>query len=282
PFDLLPPRQAMPKAAQAAERSLELDETNAEAHAALALVRHHYQWDWAGAESSYKRAVGLNPNYASAHLWLSWLLLALNRQEDAWCEIDRALAIVQETDPHRLVAVRATRAAAHYFARDYEHAAEECEAALELNPDYFMLHYILGRTYARLGRHSKALGQLKLHSARVGKMSLMDADAGLALAVTGRAEEAKKIIAALKTVAQKRYVPATYFGMLYAGLGEKDEALKWLEKAYDERADGLTWLNVDPMLDGLRSDPRFQKLVERIGLQNSSKKAPYTRQAGHQ
>ena len=104
----------------------------------------------------------------------------------------------------------------------------------------------------------------------------MDAGAGLALAVTGRRKEARKIIAALKTAAQKRYIPATYFGMLYAGLGEKDEALKWLEKAYDERADGLTWLNVDPMLDGLRSDPRFQKLVERIGLQNSSKKAPYS------
>ena len=266
PFDLLPPRQAMSKAEHAAQRSLELDETNAEAHVALALVRHHYQWDWAGAESSYKKAIELNPSYASAHLWFSWLLLAVDRRKDAWNEIDRALAVVQDTDPHRLVAVQATRAAAHYFARDYQRAAEECERALELNPDYFMLHYILGRAYARLGRHAKAIGQLKLQTAQIGRIPLMDAGAGLALAVTGRKEEARKIIAALKAAAQKRYVPATYFGMLYAGLGEKSEALNWLEKAYEERADGLTWLNVDPMLDDLRPDPRFQELVKRIGL----------------
>jgi len=266
PFDLLPPRQAMSKAERAAQRSLELDETNAEAHVALALVRHHYQWDWAGAESSYKKAIELNPSYASAHLWFSWLLLAVDRRKDAWNEIDRALAVVQDTDPHRLVAVQATRAAAHYFARDYQRAAEECERALELNPDYFMLHYILGRAYARLGRHAKAIGQLKLQTAQIGRIPLMDAGAGLALAVTGRKEEARKIIAALKAAAQKRYVPATYFGMLYAGLGEKSEALNWLEKAYEERADGLTWLNVDPMLDDLRPDPRFQELVKRIGL----------------
>lgn len=270
PFDLLPPKQVMPKAEQAAQRSLELDESNAEAHTALALVRHHYRWDWAGAENSYRTAVELNPSYASAHLWFSWLLLALDRQKDAWDEIDRALAVVQETDPHRLVAVQATRAAAHYFARNYERAAEECEGALELNPDYFMLHYILGRAYARMGRHAKAIGQLKLQSARVGQIPLMDAGAGLALAVTGRKEEARKIIAALNTAAQKRYVPATYFGMLYAGLGEKNEALTWLEKAYEERADGLTWLNVDPMLDDLRPDPRFQQLLRRIGLAKST------------
>jgi TolB-like protein len=266
PFDLLPPRQAMPKAEEAAQRSLQLDDRNVEAHAALALVRHHYQWDWAGAESSYKKAIELNPSYASAHLWFSWLLLALDRQREASQEINRALAVVQETDPHRLVAVRATRAAAYYFARDYERAAEECETALELNPDYFMLHYILGRAYARLGRHAAAIGQLKLQSLPIGQIPLIDAGVGLALAVTGRSEEAKKIIAALKAAAQKRYIPATYFGMLYAGLGEKDEALNWLEKAYEERADGLTWLNVDPMLDDLRPDPRFQKLVRRIGL----------------
>jgi TolB-like protein/Flp pilus assembly protein TadD len=270
PFDLLPPKQAMPKAEQAAQRALELDEHNAEAHAALALVRHHYQWDWAGAESSYKKAVQLNPSYASAHLWFSWLLLALDRRKDAWNEIDRALAVVQETDPHRLVAVQATRAAAHYFARDYQRAAEECERALELNPEYFMLHYILARSHARLGRHAKAIGQLKLQSAPVGQIPLMDAGAGLALAITGRKEEARQIIAGLKTAAQKRYVPATYFGMLYAGVGEKSEALNWLEKAYDERSDGLTWLKVDPMLDDLRADPRFQKLLQRIGLLKST------------
>jgi TolB-like protein/Flp pilus assembly protein TadD len=266
PFDLLPPHEAMPKAEAAARKSLELDEGLAEAHAALALVHHHYHWNWKDAEEAYRRAIELNPGYAAAHLWYSWLLLALGRREDALEEIERTTLIVQETDPRRLVAVHATRALSHYFGREFERAVEECEKALQLDPEHFMLHFILGRAYRRLGKGAKAIAQLKEARKSYGESPLIDAVLGMAYAVSGQKEQALKVIDAFKAAARKRYIPPTYFGMLYAGLGDKDRCLEWLEQAYRERADLLTWLNVEPMMDDVRVDPRFQDLIRRIGL----------------
>lgn len=266
PFDLLPPHQAMPKAEAAARKSLALDEGLAEAHAALALVHHHYHWNWKEAERSYRRAIELNPAYAAAHLWYSWLLLALDRYDEAMDEIERTLRIVEETDPHRLVAVHATRAQAYYFSRQFERAVEECEKALQLDPSHFMLHYILGRAYRRLGDSAKAIAQLKAAAKSSGEIPLVDAVLGLAYAVSGRREQAQRVVEAFTAGARKRYIPPTYFGILYAGLGDKDQALAWLEKAFEERAGLLTWVNVEPMMDDVRSDPRFQDLIHRIGL----------------
>jgi TolB-like protein/Flp pilus assembly protein TadD len=266
PFDLLPPHDAMPKAEAAARRSLELDEGLAEAHAALALVHHHFHWNWKDAEAAYRRAIELNPGYAAAHLWYSWLLLALGRREDALEEIERTMRIVQETDPHRLVAVHATRAQAYYFGRDFARAVEECEKALQLDPGHFMLHYILGRAYRRLGQGAKAIAQLQQARKSPGEIPLIEAVLGLAYAVSGQKDEAMKVIEVFAAAERKRYIPPTYFGMLYAGLGDKDRCLEWLEKAFAERADLLTWINVEPMMDDVRTDPRFQDLIRRIGL----------------
>ncbi|MCU1221358.1 MAG: hypothetical protein JWN42_2555 [Candidatus Angelobacter sp.] len=266
PFDLLPPHEAMPKAENAARKALELDSSFAEAHTALALVNHHYHWKWKEAEAGYEQAIELNPDHADTHLWYSWMLLALGRRDAAFDEIEQTMSIVQETDPHRLVAVHTTRAAAYYFGREYQRAVDECEKAKQLDPGYFMLHFIAGRAYMRLNEHSKAIAHLKQARTETGEMPLMDAALGLAYAVSGRKAETTKLAEALKSAAKKRYIPPTYFGMLFAGLGDKDKAMMWLEKAYEDRADGLTWLNVEPMLDEVRSDPRFQELIRRIGL----------------
>jgi len=266
PFDLLPPHHAMPKAEEAARKSLQLDEGLAEAHAALALVNHHYHWKWNEAEASYRRAIELNPGYDAAHLWFSWLLLALDRRQEAIQEIELTGRIVQETDPHRLVAVHATRAQAYYFGREFDRAIEECDKALQLDSGHFMLHYILGRAYRRLGQGAKAIAQLKAARQSSGDIPLVEAVLGLAYAVNGQKEQAQKVVDSFKTAASKRYIPPTYFGILFAGLGDKDQALAWLEKAFQERADLLTWLNVEPMMDDVRSDPRFQDLIRRIGL----------------
>jgi TolB-like protein len=266
PFDLLPPREAMPKAEKAARKSLELDNAFAEAHTALALVNHHYHWKWEEAAAGYELAIELNPDHADTHLWYSWLLLALGRRDAAFDEIEQTMSIVQETDPHRLVAVHTTRAAAYYFGREYQRAVDECEKAKQLDPEYFMLHFIAGRAYMRLNEHAKAIAHLKQARTETGEMPLMDAALGLAYAVSGKKAETMKVAEAFKSAAKKRYIPPTYFGMLFAGLGDKDKAMMWLEKAYDDRADGLTWLNVEPMLDDVRSDPRFQDLIRRIGL----------------
>ena len=268
PFDLLPPHEAMPKAEKAARKALELDSSFAEAHTALALVDHHYHWKWKEAQAGYEQAIELNPDHADTHLWYSWMLLALGRRDAAFDEIEQTMSIVQETDPHRLVAVHTTRAAAYYFGREYQRAVEECEKAKQLDPEYFMLHFIAGRAYMRLNEHAKAIAHLKQARTDTGEMPLMDAALGLAYAVSGKKAETMKLAEAFKSAAKKRYIPPTYFGMLFAGLGDKDKALLWLEKAYEERADGLTWLNVEPMLDEVRSDPRFQALIRRIGLTN--------------
>jgi TolB-like protein len=266
PFDLLPPREAMPKAEKAARKALELDSAFAEAHTALALVNHHYHWKWEEAAAGYELAIELNPGHADTHLWYSWLLLALGRRDAAFDEIEQTMSIVQETDPHRLVAVHTTCAAAYYFGREYQRAVDECEKAKQLDPEYFMLHFIAGRAYMRLNEHAKAIAHLKQARTETGEMPLMDAALGLAYAVSGKKAETMKLAEAFKTATKKRYIPPTYFGMLFAGLGDKDKAMMWLEKAYDDRADGLTWLNVEPMLDEVRSDPRFQNLIRRIGL----------------
>jgi len=268
PFDFLPPREAMPKAEKAARKALELDSSFAEAHTALALVNHHYHWKWEEAAAGYELAIELNPDHADTHLWYSWLLLALGRRDAAFDEIEQTMSIVQETDPHRLVAVHTTRAAAYYFGREYQRAVEECEKAEQLDPEFFMLHFIAGRAYMRLNEHAKAIAHLKQARTETGEMPLMDAALGLAYAVSGKKAETMKLAEAFKSAAKKRYIPPTYFGMLFAGLGDKDKAMMWLEKAYDDRADGLTWLNVEPMLDEVRSDPRFQDLIRRIGLTN--------------
>jgi tetratricopeptide (TPR) repeat protein len=270
PFDALPPRQAMPKAELAARRSLELDASLAESHTALALVQHHYHWKWNEAESEYLQAVELNPGHADTHLWYSWLLLAIGRSGEAFDEIERAMRIVQETDAHRLVAVHATRAAAFYFSREFQLAVAECEKALQLDSRYFMLHYILGRCHMRLGAHAAAIAHFESAKAGGAEMPLMDAVLGLAYAVTGRRSQALQLAESFKAAAASRYIPPTYIGMIHAGLGHRDEAIVWLEKAFDERADGLIWLNVDPMLDALRDDPRFHSLVRRIGLLRDS------------
>jgi TolB-like protein len=265
PFDCLPPHEAMPKAEAAARKSLELDSSFAEAHTALALVNHHYHWKWKEAEAGYEEAIELNPDHADTHLWYSWMLLALGRRDHAFDEIEQTMGIVQETDPHRLVTVHTTRAAAYYFGREYQRAVEECEKAEQLDPEYFMLHFIAGRAHMRLNNYAKAIKHLKT-AIGTGEMPLMEAALGLAYAVSGKKGLTQKLAEQFKAAAKKRYIPPTYFGMLFAGLGDRDKALEWLEKAFQERADGLTWLNVEPMLDEVRNDPRFQDLIRRIGL----------------
>ncbi|HKW74612.1 MAG TPA: hypothetical protein VJN64_03735 [Terriglobales bacterium] len=266
PFDLKPPREAMPRAEAAARKALELDPSLAEAHTALALVQHHYHWNWSQAEAEYRRSLELNPSHAATHLWYSWLLLASRRQAEALAEIDRTLQIVQETDPRRLVAVHATRAQAYYFGRDFERALTEGEKGLQLDSSHFMLRYILGRCCMRLAQPEKAIMHFKAASSTPGEVPLVDAALGLAYAVTGDKEQTTKISDALRHTIATRYIPPTYFAMLYAGLGDRTRALMWLEKALAERADGLTWLAVEPMLDDMRDDPRFQELLRKIGL----------------
>ena len=266
PFDALPPREAMPIAAAAARQALVHDPTLPEAHAALGLVLHHYEWNWAEAEKAYQRALELNPEYTAALLRYAWLLLALGRNQDALARIARAQEIAEEIDPHLIVVVRATRAAALYFARDFARAIAECRQALSLDRNDFLLQYLLGHALLRGGQIRSGIATLLAGKRHSSEVPLMAAGAGLAQALSGHRAGATRILRALEEQRKRRYVPAIYPGILCAALGDHDRAFRWLETAFEERADGMVLLNADPMSDGLRDDPRFDALVRRVGV----------------
>jgi TolB-like protein/Tfp pilus assembly protein PilF len=266
PFDALPPRKSMPKAEAAAKKALLLDGSLAEAHSAIGLVRHHYHWDWRGAEVAYRKALELNPHYSPARLRYAWLLLALGRIEEAMAELKKAQAVALEFDPHFLVVVQATLAAAFYFSRKYDQAIGEAMKAVAMDPASPLPKYVLVRAFARKGEFPKiaeafARARQTENSSLLSTIALAHVDA-----VQGRKAEARKTLQQLKLMAKRRYVPATYFGILYAALGDSAQSFRYLDKAYQERADGLTFLNVEPLVDELREDPRFQKLVKKIRL----------------
>jgi len=265
PFDVLPPHKAMPRAAASARRALEIDPSLPEAHAALGLVLHHYEWKWAEAEQAYQRALELNPEYSAALLRYAWLLLALGRPADALARVNRAQEIAEEVDPHLVVVVRATRAAAFYFARDFDRSIAECRDAMRLDSSDFLLHFLLGRALLRKGSVRQGVAAFKARKS-LWEAPLMAAGAGLAQALAGEKAGATRILRRLKEQRKTRNVPATYLGILCAGLRDFDGAFEWFERAFEERADGLTLLNAEPMSDGMRKDPRFQDLVRRIGL----------------
>jgi len=266
PFDALPPREAMPKAAAAARKALELDASLPEAHAALGLVLHHYEWKWEEAERAYQRALELNPDYSAALLRYAWLLLARGRPADALARISRAQEIAEELDPHLLVAIRATRAAAFYYARNFDAAVGECRAALALDKHDFLLHYLLGCAQLRKGALRAGLTTFVEAKNAWRDVPLVAAGVGIAQAIAGRKKHAVAILERLEAQRKQRYIPAIYIGILCAALRDYDRAFKWLERAFEERADGLVLLNADPMVDGMRQEPRFQSLVQRLGL----------------
>jgi len=268
PFDALAPHEAMPKAAAAARRAVELDPALPEAHAALGLVQHHYEWNWTDAEKSYQRALELNPEYSAALLRYAWLMIALGRPADALSHIESAQRIAEEVDPHLIVVVRATRAAAFYFARDFERSVAECNDAIKLDPNDALLYFLLGRALLRKGAVRQGVAALTkiTRLPEWEHMPLAVTGAGMARAVAGDKAATSQILRRLKEQKKSRNIPATYLGILCAGLRDFDAAFDWFERAFEERADGLTLLNAEPMSDGMRKDPRFQKLVRRIGL----------------
>ena len=266
PWDGLSPREAMPRAKEAAQRALEIDDSLAEAYSSLAMILHRYDWDWRGAEHCYRRAIELNPNNARPHLWYAWLLMGEGRREESLAELREAEEVAKKIDPLGLVDIQATIANSLYMAREYDRAIEECRKANTLNPDYFLLHYVLGRSYAQKRMYAKALSVLRRAvNNHAGNLLLVTA-LGHTYAVSGNKAKALGMLKELKDLRKKRYVPPIYLAAIYAGLNEKDQAFEWLEKSFQERSDGMTYLKIERLFDSLHSDPRFQDLMQRVGF----------------
>jgi TolB-like protein/DNA-binding winged helix-turn-helix (wHTH) protein/Tfp pilus assembly protein PilF len=263
PGNRLPPREAMPKARAAAIRALELDETLAEAHASLGRVLAAYDWDWTSAEKEYKRAIELNPRYATAHQWYGGYLSAMGRSDEAIAERKRAL----ELEPLSLV-INFELGLAYYYARDYDHAIQQFQKTLELDQNFPPAHNFLPAAYEQKAMYSEAIAGFKssIPLTAGSESTLSKAGLGHVYGVTGRKSDARTVLGELKQTSGKEYLPATSIALIYAGLGEKDQAFAWLDKGYKQRAFQVQWIGIEPRWDSLRSDPRFKDLLHRIGL----------------
>lgn len=266
-YGLMRPREVMPKAKAAALRAVELDDHLAEAHTALASIKKNYDWDWPAAERGYQRALELNPHYATAHRVYADYLLAMGRPDEAMKEIELA----QDQDPLSLV-ICVEVAWNSYMARAYDRAIEQSLRTLEMEPLFHPASYALGLAYEQQARYAEAVAAFeRARDGSSGNPATLAA-LGHVFALMGRRQEAHRILAQLKELSARMYISPFWPAIICAGLAETDAALDWLERAYAERDVWLVWLKVDPRLDVLRADMRFQNLRWRVFLDSGTAK----------
>jgi len=257
----LPVTEGYERARMYALKALELDDSLAEAHTSLAWVQHAYDWDWDGAARSYRRAIELNPAYATAHHWYSFTLLATGQAEQALVEAHAAL----ELDPSSL-SIRRGLGWLYYYTRRYETALYHLRRAIAINPASEDSYRILGLVLTQQGAYDEAARAFQ--EAITLSPDLSYATAGLAhvLALRGRRREAEVLLAELEARARDRYVSPVAFCIVHLGLRNTDQVFQWFERAYQDRRGWLSYLKVDPMCDVVKDDPRFGEFVKRMKL----------------
>ena len=261
-YGLLSPQEAYPKARAAAIRSLELDGTLAEARVSLAFIKMVADWDWAGAEVEYRRALELAPGSAQAHYFHAYTYLTPKGQfEEAIAELKRAL----ELDPLSLI-INTNLGETLRHARRYDEAIVQLRKTLELDSRFGPAHDKLGRTYEQKGMFREAIAEFRMAMDYDPKNNQPLANLGHAYALSGQKAEARKVLAELQERSKKGFVSPGDLATVYVALGEKERAIALLEKAYEVHAFPVVFINIDRRFDSLRSEPRFQQLVRRIGL----------------
>jgi TolB-like protein/DNA-binding winged helix-turn-helix (wHTH) protein len=256
-YGLISMKESHPLAREAATRALEIDEKLGEAHASLAFILTNYYWDWGEAEKRFKRAIELNPNYAMAHNWYSQYLSFMGRTDEAIREAKRA----QELDPLSLFN-NSTIGFVLYLARQYDQAIAAAIKTLELDRNFAVAHMIIGLSYLQKKMYEESISELQKAKNHPDSRALL----GYAYAVAGKRDKARKILTELDKLSTQKYVASAPVAIICIGLGEKDQALERLEKAYDERLWEIGMLKVLPVFDPLRSDPRFTALLRRVNL----------------
>ena len=242
-------------------KALAIDETLADAHAALADFKLGYDWDWPGAEKEFRRAIELDPNQWRAHDARGTYLQSLGRFDEAVAERERS----RQLDPTSPGAI-ANVGYPLYYARRFDQALEHYRKALELDPGYSWGHLWIGQVYVQQGKYTDAIAEIKKAIALSDGNVRGIATLGHAYGVAGQRSEALKIIAELEERARQKYVSPYFIALVYVGLGDKDQAFAQLDKAYQERHPYLILIKVEPVFDVLHSDPRFADLVRRIGV----------------
>jgi TolB-like protein/DNA-binding winged helix-turn-helix (wHTH) protein/Tfp pilus assembly protein PilF len=256
----LPPLDARRRAVEAATKALEHDAASAEAYSALGYA-NHYNWEWAAAESDFKRAIELNPNYANAHNFYANYLMSRGRVDESIAAANRA----RELDPFSL-SISANRGFLLENARRYNEAIEQLRSVISMDPNHYQAHWFLSHTYAANKQFSEAIAAaekaVELSNRAPGALGML----GLVHGLAGNKPEASKIVKELLELNKSRYVTSAALVNVYIGLGDMDQTFVWLEKAYQERSNYLAYVEVFPILDPVRSDPRFADLIRRVGL----------------
>ncbi|MGH9815952.1 MAG: tetratricopeptide repeat protein [Candidatus Acidiferrales bacterium] len=257
-YNVMPAREAYPRAKAAAARALELDPAQVDARAALALIRAQYDWDRAGAEQDFKQAVAINPNSSVARHWYGISLMAWGRSDEARQQFELAL----QNDPLSN-SLPVAIGASYYHARQFEQAIKQYVRAVKARPDSAGLRFHLGRAYVQQNMLAEAVTEFETGARLTGGN---DGDASLAFgyAAAGRRDDALRVLKEINR-ADDLYSPY-YLAAVHTALGNADQAMQHLERAFDQRVGRLTFLNVEPMFDPLRNDPRFRDLCQRIGL----------------
>lgn len=255
-----PPSEMMPKAKWAAEKALQLDDSLAEAHATLAMVRSMYEFNRGAADEGFRRAVELKPSDPVAHIWYSFHLAGMGRLDESLAESKRAA----ELDPVS-PGTNAYNGWPLFFARRYGDLIAQMQPLADANPAFNLPFCLLGEAYTQKGDWGKAIPYLEKSHQMDGLPESL-AQLGRAYALAGRSADARKVLQRLTRMSRRRFASAYNFALIHAGLGERDKALDWLEKVEDDRSDWFTVLDVDPRLDSLRSDPRFEVVRRKAGL----------------
>ena len=258
--DVIPPRDGWPKVRDAAQKAVELDGGLAGGRLALAHFRMH-MWEWKDSELEFKKAIALNPSSALAHRLYAAFLVSLGKHREALDEIAQAHRLDPLSMTNNAEVVRTL-----YYARQYEQAVEEARKAEQLDNEFPRTHFWLGRVYEQMGKYSEAIAEAE----RVGPSPdsiLSLTEMAYAYAKAGKTAKASSLLRKLEARSKRAYVPAYDLAVVHLALGQNEAALQWLQKAYDEHDWALVVLAVEPRLDPLRSDPRFQELVRKIGLQ---------------
>jgi len=257
----VPAEEVASKARAAALKSLELDSTLAEAQTSLATVRFNYDWDWNAAASGFRRAVELNPSYATAYQRNSLYLMSMGRTSESIAEMNRA----HDLDPLS-ISMNFSLGWRLYMAREYDQAIEQLRNTIDMDPSFILPHLVLGEAFEEKKAYDQAIAELHRAAELSQNSPLALAALARIYAVSGRNAEARNLLDQLLQLQKKQYVSPFYVALVYAGLGENDHALDWLERAYADHSNAIVFLKVDPQLDSLRTSSRFHELQRKLRL----------------
>jgi len=260
-YSSLRPKDVYPKAKDAVMKALELDETLGEAHASLAAMKRAYEWDWVGAEKEYKRAIQLNPNYATAHHWYGYYLLIMARFDEALEEIEIAL----ELDPLS-PSINLDAGEVHFNARQYDRARAQYQKIIEMNPNFSYAHWGLGKIYLAKSKYEEALSEFQKEKGLGGWNTYLESWIGIAYAKMGQRVKAQELLDNLLERSKHVYISPYGLAMFYFALREDNQGFAWLDKAYEEREYWLCYINVERLFDNIRSNPRFRAFLKKMGF----------------